>query len=68
MRLLGNVCEMLRAQGLDLVLALRSAVMPSAALLATLFIPQPAHAHMVALFPKNGVRLTRPSSWSLLLR
>jgi hypothetical protein len=67
-RFISKVCNILRAQGVDLVLALRSAVMPSPALLANLFIPQPAHAHMVALFPRNGVRLTSPGTWNLLLR
>jgi hypothetical protein len=67
-RFLGTLCEMLRAQRIDLVLALRSAMMPTAAMLANFFIPQPTHAHMVALFPKDGLRLTSPGTWSLLLR
>jgi GNAT superfamily N-acetyltransferase len=67
-RFISNLCNVLRAQGVDLVLALRSAVMPPAALLANLFIPQPAHAHMVALFPRDDVRLTSPGTWNLLLR
>jgi hypothetical protein len=67
-RLIGKLCDTLRAHAVDLVLALRSVVMPDAALLANFFVPRPAHAHMVTLFPKNGLRLTRPATWSLLLR
>jgi hypothetical protein len=66
--LLGHLCKDLRRRDIDLVLALRSAMMPRAAMLANMFLPLPSHAHMCVLFPKTGADLSPPRTWSLVLR
>jgi hypothetical protein len=68
MRLIGHLCRALRLDGVDLVLAMRARGMPTLALLANGFVPQPAHHHVVALFLRNDVGLTQPKTWHLIMR
>jgi GNAT superfamily N-acetyltransferase len=68
-RLLGHLCNDLREHDVHLVLALRSAAMPAAALAANFFLPSPAQAHMAAFFAaKSGVALSPPNTWNLMMR
>jgi hypothetical protein len=49
-------------------LAMRACGMPAPALLANGFVPQPAHHHVVALFPRDDVALIEPKTWHLIMR
>jgi len=67
-RLIGHLCEALRRDGVELVLAMRSRGVPAPALLANGFVPQPAYHHVVALFPRDDVALVQPKTWHLIMR
>jgi hypothetical protein len=66
-RLLAHVCNSMRRRDVDVVLALRYAMMPWAAFAANLFVPYPAIGHVVALFP-GRMRFSLPRTWSLIIR
>jgi hypothetical protein len=65
-RLLGHVCNHLRARDVHLVLALRCALMPATAFLANLFVPAPGQFHVAALTTPRTVPLASPKTWSLV--
>lgn len=67
-RLLGHLCRDLRERDVHVVLALRSATMPTTAFVANVFLPLPARAHMIALHPTSAISLSPPKTWSLLMR
>ena len=67
-RLLGHLCNDLRERNVDLVLALRCAMIPTAAFVVNLFLPASAHIYITTLFTGRTVPLAPPKTWSLLLR
>jgi hypothetical protein len=67
-RLLGHLCNHLRERDVDIILAVRSSMMPATVFAANLFLPVPAHTHMYALFPRSDVPLAAPKTWSLIMR
>jgi hypothetical protein len=64
----GGVCARLRDEGVGAVVCQQSAMFPTAALAANVFIPLPVHDQLIALFPQPHVPLDPPRTWSLLLR
>ena len=66
-RFVGHLCNHLRERDVHLVAAPRSAMLPTAALLANLFIPMPEHFHIVVFLTRGGVAPSPPKSWSLVL-
>jgi len=67
-RLIGHLCQALRQDGVEMILTMRSRGMPSPALLANGFVPQPEHHHVVALFPRDDIALMKPKTWHLIMR
>ncbi len=67
-RVFGSVCAQMRAEGVEVVVCLRSAMFPTPALIANAFFPLPGGDQLVALFPQPDVPLVPPRTWSLLLR
>jgi hypothetical protein len=55
-------------EDVQVVVMLRSAMCPTAALAACGFVPLPAHEHLVCMHAEPGDRPARPKSFSLLLR
>jgi hypothetical protein len=66
-RLLSHVCHHLRQTGVDLVVAQRSATMPSPAFVANLFAPIPAPWYLGAVLTPAAPALTLPKTWGLLV-
>jgi hypothetical protein len=66
-RLLSHLCNDLRERGVHLVIAPRCAMMPTAALLANLFLPGSEHFHVGAFFTRRTISLSPPKTWSLLM-
>jgi hypothetical protein len=66
-RLLSHLCNDLRACDVDLVMALRCAMMPASAFAANLFLPTPAQFQMGALFTEGPIPLPLPKTWSLVM-
>jgi hypothetical protein len=66
-RLLAGVCDDLRRQGIHMVVAMRSAMMPAAAFAANLFVPFASRDYFIAMF-QRGRDLPVPKAWGLLLR
>ena len=65
--LLAELCHHLREGGMDMVTALRCAMMPTAAFLANLFVPVPAPWSAVVVWSGSAVPLALPKKWGLLL-
>jgi hypothetical protein len=65
-RFLGHTCNHLRARGVHLVVAQRSAMMPAAVFLANLFLPIPGLGRLAALWTGATMPLPLPKTWSLL--
>lgn len=66
-RLLSHVCNHLREEGVDLVVAQRSAMMPASAFVANLFAPIPAPWYLGAVLTPAATPLTLPKNWGLLV-
>jgi hypothetical protein len=66
-RLLSHLCNDLRDRGLHLVVAPRCAMIPTAALIANLFLPGSEHFHIGIFFTRRKVSLSAPRTWSLLM-
>jgi len=66
-RFLGHACNHMRARGVHLVVAQRSAMMPAPAFLANLFLPFPGLGRLAALWTGTTVPLPLPKTWSLLV-
>jgi hypothetical protein len=66
-RLLGHVCNHLRQNGVHLVVAQRSAMMPASAFVANLFAPIPAPWYLGAVLTPAATPLTLPKTWGLLV-
>src|SRR5712691_4568329 len=64
-RLLSHLCTDLRARGVHAVAAPRSAMMPSAAFVANLFLPASQHFVIGAFLTPRTVPLSPPKTWSL---
>ncbi len=63
-RLVGTLCDHLRARGIHGVIAARSSTMPTGALVANLFLPGAQH-FKIGVFPtKLAPDLAPPKSWS----
>ena len=67
-RLLGHLCGDLRERGFDVVAAIRSAMTPAAAFVTNLFLPQPPFAYMISYLRNGEVQVSKPKTWSLILR
>ena len=65
-RFLGHTCNHLRARGVHIVVAQRSAMMPAAIFLANLFLPIPGLGRLAALWTGATMPLPLPKAWSLL--
>ena len=66
-RLLGHLCNELRGRDVQVVLALRSTMMPAAAFVANVFLPQ-QHGYLCVLSRGAGTALSPPNTWSLVMR
>jgi GNAT superfamily N-acetyltransferase len=66
-RLLAGVCDDLRRQGVQMVFAMRCAMMPAAAFAMNLFVPFPSRDYVIVMFPRSR-DMPLPKTWSLLLR
>jgi hypothetical protein len=66
-RLLGHLCNDLRERGVHLVVALRGAMMPTAAFVANLFLPASEHFRICAIFTRHRISLSVPKTWSLVM-
>jgi hypothetical protein len=67
-RVFGGACAQMRDEGVDVVVCQRSALFPTAALIANGFIPLPGGDQLVALFPQPDVPLESPRTWNVLVR
>ncbi len=67
-RMLAHLCNDLRGRDVQLVLALRSPVIPVAVLARNLFFPDPSQFYVTALLTRHAPQLSVPRSWSLMMR
>jgi hypothetical protein len=65
-RLLGHLCNHLRERDVQVVVALRCAMMPTAAFAANLFMPS-TQLHVAALLTRPELAPAPPRTWSLVL-
>jgi hypothetical protein len=64
-RLLGHLCTDLRDQDVHAVVAVRSSMIPTAALVANLFVPG-SQRFRIGIFPtRHAIPLSPPNTWSL---
>jgi hypothetical protein len=66
-RFVSHLCQHLRERDVHLVAAPRSAMQPTAALVANLFVPMPEHFHIGVFLSRGGVAPAPPKSWSMVL-
>jgi hypothetical protein len=66
-RFVSHLCQHLRERDVHLVAAPRSAMQPTAALVANLFIPMPEHFHIGVFLTRGRVAPAPPKTWSMVL-
>jgi hypothetical protein len=66
-RFLSHLCTHLAERGVHAVIAPRSAMMPTAAFVANLFMPAPQGFHIGAFSTPHSVPLSPPKTWDLTI-
>jgi Acetyltransferase (GNAT) domain len=66
-RLLGQLCNHLRAQDVHVAVAPRTVMMPTSALAANVFLPISGQFHVAALLTRRDLALAPPKTWNLVI-